>query len=85
MYYQTVKDYEQFFTCINGFYTNGVFYTDTDGLYIENKHWDKLDEAGFLGKTLLQGKNDYKEGGIFYGLFLAPKKILFIYRKIGCY
>ena len=23
----------------NGFYTNDVYYRDTDGLYIENKHW----------------------------------------------
>ena len=57
----------------NGFYTNDVYYTDTDSLYIENKHWDKLDKAGLVGKNLLQGKNDYKDGGIFYGLFLAPK------------
>ena len=42
----------------NGFYTNGVYYTDTDSLYIENKHWDKLDKAGLIGKNLLQGKND---------------------------
>ena len=26
-----------------------------------------------VGKNLLQGKNDYKDGCIFYGLFLAPK------------
>ena len=26
-----------------------------------------------VGKNLLQGKNDYKDGGIFYGFFLAPK------------
>ena len=26
-----------------------------------------------LGKNRLPGKNDYKNGGIFYGLFLAPK------------
>ena len=26
-----------------------------------------------VGKNLLQGKNNYKDGGIFYGLFLAPK------------
>ena len=26
-----------------------------------------------VGKGLLPGKNDYKDGGIFYGLFLAPK------------
>ena len=25
---------------IDGFYTNDVYYTDTDSLYIESKHWD---------------------------------------------
>ena len=63
-----------FIHAIIGFYTNDVNYTDTDSLYIENKHWDKLDKSGLVGKNLLQGKNDYKDGGIFYGLFLAPKK-----------
>ena len=63
-----------FIHTINGFYTNDVYYTDTDSLYIENKHWDKLDRAGLVGKRLLQGTNDYKDGGIFCGLFLAPKK-----------
>ena len=62
-----------FIHAINGFYTNDVYYTDTDSLYIEKKHWDKLENAGLVGKNLLQGKNDYKDGGIFYGLFLAPK------------
>ena len=62
-----------FIHAINGFYTNDVYYTDTDSLYIENKHWDKLDKAGLVGNNLLQGKTDYKDGGIFYGLFLAPK------------
>ena len=62
-----------FIHAIDGFYTNDVYYTDTDSLYIENKHWDKLDKAGLVGKGLIQGKNDYKDGGIFYGLFLAPK------------
>ena len=62
-----------FIHAIKGFYTNDVYYTDTDSLYIENKHWDKLDKAGFFGKNLLQGKDVYKDGGIFYGLFLAPK------------
>ena len=42
-------------------------------MYIENKHWENLDKAGLVGKGLLQGKNDYKDGGIFYGLCLAPK------------
>ena len=62
-----------FIHATNGFYTNDVHYTDTDSLFIEKKHWDKLNEAGLVGKNLLQGKNDYKDGGIFYGLFLAPK------------
>ena len=64
---------KKFVHAIKGFYTNDVYYTDTDSLYIENKHWDKLDKAGLVGKGLLQGKNDYKDGGIFYALFLAPK------------
>ena len=62
-----------FIHAINGFYTNDVYYTDTDSLYIENTHWDKLDKAGLVAKNRLQGENDYKDGGIFYGLFLAPK------------
>ena len=62
-----------FIHAIDGFYTNDVYYTDTDSLYIENKHWEKLDKAGLFGKGLLQGKNDYGNGGIFYGLFLEPK------------
>ena len=61
-----------FIHAIDGFYSNDVYYTDTDSLYIENKHWDKLQRAGLIGKNLLQGKNDYKDGGIFYGFFLAP-------------
>ena len=65
---------KNFIHAIDGFYSNDVYYTDTDSLYIENKHWDKLDKAGLVGKNLLQGKNDNKDGGIFDGLFLAPKK-----------
>ena len=42
-------------------------------MYIENEHCNKLDKAGLVGKKLLQGKIDYKSGGIFNGLFLAPK------------
>ena len=73
-----------FIHAINGFYTNNVYYTDYDSLYIENRHWEKLDQAGLVGKNLLQGKNDYKDGGIFYGLFLAPKiKYCLIINKYG--
>ena len=58
---------------INGFYDNSIYYGDTDSLYIEKKHWDVLDKAKLVGKNLCQAKNDYKTGGIFYALFLAPK------------
>ena len=56
---------------INGFYNNSIYYADS--LYIEKKYWDVLDKANLVGKNLCQGKNDYKTGGIIYGLFLAPK------------
>ena len=62
-----------FLHAIDGFYTNDVYYTDTDSFYIENKHWNKLDKAGLVGKNRLPGKNDYKERGEWCGLFLAPK------------
>ena len=57
----------------NGFYTNDLYYTDTDSLYFENEHWDKIDKAALVGKNSLQGKKVYKDEGIFYGLFLVPK------------
>ena len=62
-----------FIHAINGFYTNDVYYSDTESLYFEKKHWQNLDKAGLVGKKLLQGKNDFKEGGIWYALYLAPK------------
>ena len=63
-----------FIHAIDGFYTNDVYYTDTDSLYIENQHWDKLKKAGLVVKNLLQGKNDYgPNAGVWYALFLAPK------------
>ena len=40
-------------------------YQDTDSLYIEKKHWNKLNENNLVGENLLQGKNDYGNGGIF--------------------
>ena len=58
---------------INGFY-NYIYYGDTDSLYKEKKYWDGLDEAKLFGEQLCQDKKDYESGGMFYGLFLAPKK-----------
>ena len=57
-----------FIHAIRSFYTNDVYYTDTDSFYSENKHWDELDKTGLVGKRRLRGKNDYKEEGIWYGL-----------------
>ena len=48
------KILKNFIHAINGFYTNDVYYTDADSLYIENKHWDELKKAGLVGKELLQ-------------------------------
>ena len=57
---------------INGFYKNSIYYGDTDSLYLEKKYWDVLNKANLV-ERLCQVKVDYKTGGIFYGLFLAPK------------
>ena len=63
----------KFIHAINDFYTNDIHYTDTDSLYIENKHWEKLEKTGLVGKNRSQGRIDYKDGGIWCSLFLAPK------------
>ena len=47
------RNMNNFIHAINGFYTNDVNYTDTNSLYIENKHWDKLDKARLAGKNRL--------------------------------
>ena len=72
-----------FIHAIHGFYTNDVYYADCDSLYNGNKHWEKLDKAGLVGKKRLQGKNDYKNGGIWYGLSFAPKKYCLTMNKNG--
>ena len=54
-----------FIHAINAFYTNDVYYGDTNSLYFESKNWHKKDKAVLVGKILLLGKNDYKDGGIF--------------------
>ena len=42
-------------------------------MYVHKNYWDVLDKAKLVGKNLCQGRFDYKTGGIFYGLLLAPK------------
>ena len=58
---------------IGGFYNNGIYYTDTDSLYIHKKYWSDFVDNGFVGKTLGLGKNDYGNSGILFAWFLAPK------------
>ena len=50
-----------FIHAFGGLYTKDVYFTDTDSLYIENKHWEKLDKAGLVGKNRLQGKMIIKQ------------------------
>ena len=51
-----------------------TYITQTLTVCIEkNNYWDVLDKANLVGDNLGQGKNDFKTGGIFYGLYLAPK------------
>ena len=57
----------------NGFDIISIYYGDKDSLYIEKKSWDVLDKANLVGEGLCQVNKDYKRGGIFYGLFSAPK------------
>ena len=40
---------------------------------MEKEYWDVIDKTNLVCKEVCQGTNDYKTGGIFYGLFLAPK------------
>ena len=58
---------------IDAFYNNVIYYTDTDSGFIHEKYWNKLDEKGYVGKKLGEGKNDYGDSGILYAWFLAPK------------
>ena len=61
------------FHVIDGFYSNCIYYGDTDSGYIHKKHLSTLVDKGFVGKSLGLGENDYGNSGIFYASFLAPK------------
>ena len=63
-----------FIHVIDGFRKPEIYYTDTDSLYISDKNWDILEQAGLTSETEYgKGKNDYGDGGIIFGLYLAPK------------
>ncbi|ESO87867.1 hypothetical protein LOTGIDRAFT_166168 [Lottia gigantea] len=68
----------------DGFYKPEIYYTDTDNLYISSSNWDKLNEAGLVSENdYCKGKNDYGDGGIIYGLYLAPKVKYYIILTSG--
>ncbi|ESO99323.1 hypothetical protein LOTGIDRAFT_158410 [Lottia gigantea] len=68
------KIMNNFIHVIDGFYKPEIYYTDTDSLYISSNNWDKLNEAGLVSENdYCKGKNDYGDGGIIFGLYLAPK------------
>ena len=58
---------------IDGFYSNKIYYGDTDSGFVHKK-WSTLVEKRFVGKSLGQGENDYGNSGIFFAWFLAPTK-----------
>ena len=58
---------------IGRFYNISIYYGDSDSMYIHKKYWSDLVDNGFVGKSLGLGKNDYRNSGIFYAWFLAPK------------
>ncbi|ESO94776.1 hypothetical protein LOTGIDRAFT_161026 [Lottia gigantea] len=63
-----------FIHVIDGFYKPEIYYTDTDSLYTSSKNWDKLNKAGLVSENdYCKGKNDYGDGRIIFGLYLAPK------------
>ena len=62
-----------FVECIDGFAKPKIYYGDTDSIYISKDNWEILNKNGFVGNNLGQGKNDYGDGGIVFGLYLAPK------------
>ena len=59
---------------ITGFYNNiSSYYGDTDSLYMETKFCVVINKAILVDKIFCRSTNDYESGGIFHGLFLAPK------------
>ena len=60
----------------SGFYSNKVYYQDTDSLYMHMDQYQKLKDAGYVGNKLRQRKNDYGDGGIFNGLCHVVKRNL---------
>ena len=57
----------------DGFKTKKIYYGNYDGMYIHSYDYEILKTKSLIGKNLYQSKNDNGNGGILYGLILAPK------------
>ena len=69
-----------FIHAINGFHSNDVYYSDTASLYIEIKHRDNLDQAGFVGKGFYKGKTITKTEVFLWIVLSTENKILLNYK-----
>ena len=57
---------------MDNFFSQNVYFQDTDSLYIHLEYSEKLKEDGYVGNNLRQRTHHYgDEVGIFYGFFLA--------------
>ena len=57
---------------VDGLKNTKTYYGDTDSMFIHNSDYEILKTKGLIGKNLFQSRNDYGNGGILYGLLLAP-------------
>jgi hypothetical protein len=62
-----------FLLAIDAYKNPRQHYGDTDSTYIGKKHYETLNKLNYVGGNLCQGKNDYGDGGIIFGLHEASK------------
>ena len=63
---------DKYVKTVDDFSSKDVFNQDTDRYYVQWGHYDKVKDAGMLGKNIGQNIN-VKDVAISFGLFLAPK------------
>ena len=56
------------------FFSDKIYYGDTDSAYVHKNHWSTSADNGLAGKSLGLGENDDSNAGIFYAWFLVPKR-----------
>ena len=59
------KFMNNFIHIIDGFKSNDLYYEDIDCMYIENKHWDKLNRASLVEKNFCKQKKTIKKIVLF--------------------